>query len=169
MTSARRFLLAAVTVCGGSLWLAVRELPTAPVRLPGAWAISLGAGKAAAAEPDLAEPEVATADPAPPPPPEPAPPGVAAELAAMRAEIAELRRQIIRRTTPVGGNPLPGGGGPAVASAVATSPAGGNSSYSPEAPVGILAIALASLAVGWVFGSFYMRRRGRSQRNRLRF
>jgi hypothetical protein len=123
----------------------------------------------------MARPEEGASELVPPPSPagEERTPELSAEMAALRAEISELKQKIDERrgedgsptrpsvdisTTPVARTPL-------VAIDTRNAPA----TAAGEQGVGVLAVAMLCLIIGWVLGSTFTRRRSRSQRSRLRF
>ncbi|HSD11635.1 MAG TPA: SH3 domain-containing protein, partial [Candidatus Binatia bacterium] len=92
---------------------------------------------------------------------------LSAELASLRAEIADLKQKVQERVDETGEVQAPSGG------SVSSIPAGNAPAAPPatsarEQGIGVLAVALLSLLVGWVLGSAFGRRRSRSQRPRLR-
>lgn len=87
---------------------------------------------------------------------------IAAEIAGLRAEIADLKQKIQDRSADLAADrPAP--------VTPSEAPAAANPGSSREQSVGAVAVALLSLLVGWVLGSAFTRRRSRSQRSRLRF
>ena len=116
---------------------------------------------ATAASAGLAEPSPTAAGEAPKD-------AVAAEIAGLRAQLADLRQKVQERAAenaePLGTNGIAPSSGSAI-----DAPAAAPTPSAREQGVGVLAVALLSLLVGWVLGSAFGRRRSRSQRPRLRF
>jgi hypothetical protein len=89
------------------------------------------------------------------------------ELANLRAEVADLKKKVQERAEQTADVQAPGGGS-------VSSIAAADGRVVPQIPsareqgIGVLAVALLSLLVGWVLGSAFGRRRSRSQRPRLR-
>ncbi len=91
---------------------------------------------------------------------------IAAGVAGLRAEIADLKQKIQDRSSDLAADRS------AAPEALATqveAPPPTNPGSSREQSAGVFAVALLSLLVGWVLGSAFTRRRSRSQRSRLRF
>lgn len=80
---------------------------------------------------------------------------LASEIAGLRSEIADLKGRIEGRMDPVEERPP-------LAQASERTPAG-------DPNVRLIAVGITSLLVGWLFGALFSRKRGRAQRNRLRF
>jgi hypothetical protein len=100
----------------------------------------------------------------------PTPDALASELAKLRLEIAELKHKIVEREAESNGPDLNRIASPAVA-------ANAGSPVDPQATGGLLEdpnlrlvlVAIVSLVAGVALGASRGRRRGRSQRSRLRF
>lgn len=88
---------------------------------------------------------------------------IAAEVAGLRVEIAELKQKIQDRSAELAVDRAA-----ALVTAV-DERATANPVFAREQSAGVLVVALLSLLVGWVLGSAFTRRRNRSQRPRLRF
>ncbi|MGH7896962.1 MAG: SH3 domain-containing protein, partial [Candidatus Binatia bacterium] len=92
------------------------------------------------------------------------------EMAALRSEISELKRNIERQRDEADLTTPPDDAATSVARTPPVAIQTGNDSGSaPEQGVGVLAVAMLCLIIGWVLGSTFTRRRTRSQRSRLRF
>jgi uncharacterized protein YgiM (DUF1202 family) len=118
-----------------------------------------------AADP-LAPPVAAPASPAPATPE--APDEIAAEIANLRTEVADLKQRIEERSAEsdaIRSNEAAPSGSPTMSAAGS---AGFASRSAREQSAGVLVVALLSLLVGWVLGAAFTRRRSRSQRSRLR-
>jgi hypothetical protein len=133
-------------------------------------------GSSAQGEPQTAGPpsDVAAAPTAPPPVPSPRETVAATkdelstELANLRAEVADLKQKVQERTDQTGDAQAPSGGS---IPSISPAPVGAPVAPAPSAReqgIGVLAVAMLSLLVGWVLGSAFGRRRSRSQRPRLR-
>jgi SH3 domain-containing protein len=120
--------------------------------------------------------DTAVAGPAERPSPAPSPaaearkPELAAEMAALRAEISELKQKIEEQRDQQGSETYPEASTTPIAR---TPPVAIQTTNDPvtarEQGVGVLAVAMLCLIIGWVLGSTFTRRRSRSQRSRLRF
>jgi len=100
-------------------------------------------------------------------------PELTAEMADLRAEITELKRKIGEQRSVEATDRRPPTDGAATSTAstpsAAKGPDGDAAVSTREQGVGVLAVGLLGLIIGWVAGSTFTRRRSRSQRSRLRF
>jgi hypothetical protein len=92
---------------------------------------------------------------------------LSAELASLRAEVADLKQKVHERVDQTSDVP-PSSGGPASAIPAVNVPGAPMGASAREQGIGVLAVAMLSLLVGWILGSAFGRRRSRSQRPRLR-
>jgi hypothetical protein len=114
-------------------------------------------------EPGLSSPE--------PPPAAPSPPDtaeVSAELAELRAQIADLKDKVSERVDQGAAQAAPGSLAP-VATAAPGVVSSTSSDPAPPPSVGSLAVGLVAFILGCFTGAALTRRRGRTQRSRLRF
>jgi hypothetical protein len=125
---------------------------------------------AAPIAPSVAQPPPAPVAAEPPAPPTPID-QLSTELAGLRAEVAELKQKVQQRAVENTDEQSRGAvSAPAYAPTSVDLPPGASQPASPrEQGVGVLAVAVLSLIVGWVLGSAFSRRRSRVQRPRLRF
>ncbi len=120
----------------------------------------LSSSPAVAAEPTPSAAAPASAEPAATPGAEASEPGptrdqLAVEIAGLRSEITDLKGKIEGRVDPVEERP------PLTQLSERNPPGDPN--------VRLIAVGITSLLVGWLFGALFSRKRGRAQRNRLRF